>query len=61
MEKGRFPYREIIFLIIFKLKIGSGEFLKFDMKYKALAGRRRGLCLSPHTAPALCDNDVLPV
>jgi len=31
------------------------------MKYEARARRRRGQCLSPHTAPSLCDNDILPV
>jgi len=31
------------------------------MKYKALVRGRRGQCLSPPPAPALSDNDVLPV
>jgi hypothetical protein len=33
----------------------------YDMKYKALVRWRRGQRQSPHSAPALSDNDVLPV
>jgi hypothetical protein len=32
-----------------------------DIKYKDLVKRRRGQCLSTHTASALSDDDVLPV
>jgi hypothetical protein len=57
---------DLLFLTRIKIRIylqhiGSEEFLYFDMKYEAQARRRRGQCLSPHTAPAFCDNDVLPV
>jgi len=32
----------------------------YDMKYTVLVRWRRGQCLSPHTTPALSDEDVVP-
>jgi hypothetical protein len=33
----------------------------YDKEYKALAGCRRGPCLSPNIAPPLSDDNIIPV
>jgi len=50
-----------IFLFFLKgMQNGSGEFFYQNIKYRILVEWRRVQCQSPHTAPAISDDEVLP-